>query len=175
MNGKKLCGTTSISQKQLEGSGGELKWAKIPITQKPRVNPEQRINFWKSSNASWLSEQARKSSEDTQVSGYARFEKSLGRVSFGSKKFGPKIFLLIFSLNWIIFLFPRPKIFWLIFSLNWIVLRKHFFTDLPPPPPLDQFQESYPAQKWKIEWKFKSITNLRTDGLTDGRTDMGRC
>ena len=28
--------------------------------------------------------------------------KSLARVSFGSKKFGAKIFLLIFSLNWII-------------------------------------------------------------------------
>ena len=46
--------------------------------------------------------QARKSSEDTQVTGFARFEKSLGRVSFGSKKFGPKILLWIFSLNWMI-------------------------------------------------------------------------
>ena len=84
--------------------------------------------------------QARKSSEDTQVSGYARFEKSLGRVSFGSKNFGPKFFLLIFSLNCIIFFFqfthtpdqfqdilPRPKIFLSSFSLNLKVLRKHFF------------------------------------------------
>ena len=25
---------------QLEGKGGELKWAKIPIAQKPILNPE---------------------------------------------------------------------------------------------------------------------------------------
>ena len=40
-----------------------------------------------------LIQQARKSSEDTQVARYARFEKGFSRVSFGSKKFGPKIFL----------------------------------------------------------------------------------
>ena len=31
--------------------------------------------------------QARKSSEDAQAAGYARFEKSLGQVRFGSKMF----------------------------------------------------------------------------------------
>ena len=35
--------------------------------------------------------QARKSSEDAQAAGYTQFEKSLGWVTFGSKKFGPKI------------------------------------------------------------------------------------
>ena len=35
--------------------------------------------------------QARKSSEDAQAAGYTRLEKSLGRASFGSTKFGPKI------------------------------------------------------------------------------------
>ena len=35
--------------------------------------------------------QARKSSEDAQAAGYAQFENFLGWVTFGSKKFGPKI------------------------------------------------------------------------------------
>ena len=50
-----------------------------------RLEFKQQLNFL-------VSKQARKSSEDTQVTGYARFEKSLGQVSFEAKKFVPKIF-----------------------------------------------------------------------------------
>ena len=40
----------------------------------------------------WVpNKQARKSSEDAQATKYAQFGKSLGWVTFGSKKFGPKI------------------------------------------------------------------------------------
>ena len=92
----------------------------------------------------------------TRKSGYARFEKSLGRVSFGSKNFEPKIFVSIFEIFWaqnisiefcaeldnvkkmnflfFPFFFRRPtlpkkkkfgpKILLLIFSLNWMILRK---------------------------------------------------
>ena len=47
--------------------------------------------------------QARKSSEDTQIAGYARFEKKNGPGKLWVKKFRPKIFLLIFLLIWMIF------------------------------------------------------------------------
>ena len=89
--------------------------------------------------------------------------KNLGRVSFGSKKFGPKIFLLIFSLNWIIlrklfFVFcliffsnlrkfhPNPKL-----KNNWGPLSSTFHVERP---------------ETLIEWKFKSMTNGRTDRQT---------
>ena len=43
--------------------------------------------------------QARKSSEDAQAAGYTRFKFFWAGVSFGSKKFGPKIFVFIFLVN----------------------------------------------------------------------------
>ena len=127
-------------------------------------------------NVRWLwkkIKQARKSSEDTQVTGYARFEKSLGLVSFGSKRFGPKIFLLIFSLNWIIL---GNKIFIFFFGGG--------------ANPLPRLISGYPAKKWKKKWGLLSSTSSLgwpetlskwksesvTDGRPDGRTsDMGRC
>ena len=45
--------------------------------------------------------------------------KSLGRVSFGSKKFGPKIFLMVFSLNWIILSKNFLLLFFPPFFLSW--------------------------------------------------------
>ena len=88
--------------------------------------------------------QARKSSEDTQVAGYAWFEK----VWVGSEKLGPKIFLSIFSLNWTNFRksYPDPKL-----KNNW------------GPPPLSlTFHVGRPETL--TEWKSESITDQRTDG-----------
>ena len=47
--------------------------------------------------------------QDAQAAGYARFEKSLGRISFGLKMFGPKMFSSIFWLNWTILIKRRTK------------------------------------------------------------------
>ena len=49
---------------------------------------EPTLTFWVPQT---ISKQARKSSEDTQVAGYAQFEKV--RVSFGSKSLGPIFFI----------------------------------------------------------------------------------
>ena len=45
-----------------------------------------------------IQKQARKSSEDAQAAGYTWFNFFWAGESFGSKKFGPKIFVLIFLL-----------------------------------------------------------------------------
>ena len=71
-----------------------------------------------------VKEQARKSPEDTQVAAYTRFE-----------KFGPKIFVLIFWLNWIFLVF---------LLLHFCII---FLTDHHSLPPLDQFQEILPKPK----------------------------
>ena len=47
-----------------------------------RIEVPSKVNLYK---------QARKSSEDAQAAGYARFEKVLGQVRFGSKMFRLKI------------------------------------------------------------------------------------
>ena len=81
-----------------------------------------------------IRKQARKSSEDTQVSEYARFEKKLGPGKLQVKEVWAQIFLLIFSLNWFI-----------LFFLN--------LFGLITPPPLPShihptnFRKSYPDPK----------------------------
>ena len=46
-----------------------------------------------------VDKQARKSSEDAQAAGYTWFNFFWAGQSFGSKKFGPKIFVLILGLD----------------------------------------------------------------------------
>ena len=105
------------------------------------------------------SEQARKSSEDTQVAGYARFEKVWAGLAAVWKSLGPT-YLYWFS-RWI-----EP--FWenefsIFYSFD---PSKSFNSATGPKEIINQFNWGF----WLVE-TFKSVTYGRTDQRT---SDMGR-